>query len=224
MNPRIVYLLGLTLAWLAPTLYAAEPVMFDKTKTYCFGRYLVDIPVEAELKGQGNNYYAASIKSGKGMPDFTARMNAALTKRKNEPGKHGFKYVKSVYPEGGDRQIVVGKADLWGSTAYSIDAFVRMSLQKTGAGQFFYLSEEGLPANDIDAIVDNYRQILAAIRYRGEREIPSEPGFCIANGVIANDGKTPQAENASLAFQLKKNPDVWIRIESNVLFRSQPSL
>jgi len=198
--------------------------MFDKTQTYCFGRYLVDIPLDAELKGQGNAYYATKIHTGFGIAEFNAKVNAALTKRKNEPGKRGFKYVKSVYPEGGDKQIVVGKADLWSTTAYSIDAFVRMSSQKKGAGQFFYLSEEGLPAKDIDAIVANYRNILAAIRYRAPRDIPAEPGFCIENGFIANDGKTPQAERAVLSFALKSHPDVRFSISSDLYFKQEKPL
>jgi hypothetical protein len=198
--------------------------MLDKTQTYCFGRYLVDIPLAAELKGQGNTYYAATINSGRGGSDFTAKVNAALAQRKNESGKHGFKYVKSEFPEGRDRQIIVAKADLWGDSAYSIDAFVRMPSQKKGAGQFFYLSEEGFAGKDIDAIVANYRNILASIRYRSPSEIPTEPGFCIENGFIANDGKTAQVEDASLAFQLKNNPDVWITVSSDVYFKQEKPL
>jgi len=198
--------------------------MFDKTQTYCFGRYLVDIPIGAVQKGQGNTYYATRINSGKGIPDFTTRVNAALTKRKNEPGKHGFKYVKSEFPEGGDKQIIVAKADLWGTSAYSLDAFVKIASQKVGSGHFYYLSGEGFSAKSLDSTIADYRDILATIRYRTPRGIPSEPGFCLENGFIANDGTHPQAEVASLAFRLTDNQDVRIRIESEVRFKPWPSL
>jgi hypothetical protein len=61
MNRYVVSLLGLMLTLLAHHLYAAEPVMLDKIQTYCFGRYLVDIPLAAELKEQGNTYQGATI-------------------------------------------------------------------------------------------------------------------------------------------------------------------
>ncbi|TDR69972.1 T6SS immunity protein Tli4 family protein, partial [Paludibacterium purpuratum] len=219
MNPRIVYLLGLTLTWLAPTLYAAEPVMFDKTKTYCFGRYLVDIPVEAELKGQGNTYQGARIASEKmGTAALQARIDQKIKDLKARTyAASYYQFNKEIKLEK-NGTILLGYDDPFNTPMYSIDTF------KWDWGWAFTTSKGAYDDQQIDSLVSRFSTYLRSLRYRDQRDIPTEPGICIKNGFIANDGKTPQAENASLAFQLKKNPDVWIRIESNVLFRSQPSL
>jgi catechol-2,3-dioxygenase len=55
---------------LAANSWAAEQVMFEKTKTYCFGRYLVDVPNEAELASEGNSYKELKIHSKKRVVKF----------------------------------------------------------------------------------------------------------------------------------------------------------
>ncbi|MDW5416658.1 T6SS immunity protein Tli4 family protein [Iodobacter sp. CM08] len=76
----------------------------------------------------------------------------------------------------------------------------------------------------INEIIDQYKTLINQTRYRAEKEIPKEPGFCFENGFVANDGKISQAEEASLYFVLKNNPYVKIRISSDVYFKQHKPL
>ena len=49
---------------------------------------------------------------------------------------------------------------------------------------------------------------------RHAEEIPNEPGFCIKDGFIADDGKTPQYELAELNCRFKQWPDARVRVYS----------
>jgi hypothetical protein len=196
--------------------------MFDKTRTWCFGRYLVDIPVQTTLESNGNEYYASEINYGEGFPAFRDMVNATLEKLKSD--KDTYKYEKILYPESADRQIIIGKADLYGDIAYSVNAFTMSPRGRPGSGYFFYLSGSAYDEKKLDMVISKYRTILESVRYRHEGEIPVEPGFCFDHGFVATDGKTPVGEDANLAFTLKDYPDVWIRVTSHLIWRPERSL
>jgi len=205
----------------------SEPIMFDKMKTYCFGRYLVDVPLEAEMLEQRNSYVFGTINVGFGVPEYRDLLKKTLEKRKNEQGKRSFKFVRTEYPEEGDRQdrqIIVSMADLYGRNSYGVDAFTLNPKDKPGGGYFFYLLEQSYNEKKIEGIVLDFHNILNNVRYRHESEIPTEPGFCFRDGFVANDGKEPQWEEAVIRFRLKNNPDVIFKIRSDVPFKTFPSV
>jgi hypothetical protein len=131
--------------FLACNSYAAtvEPVMFENTKTYCFGRYLVDVPTEAELKNFGNKYYATAIESGVGREAFKKAVADKSELLKNEKWKGGFKYSSSEFDSSEDQRMLISKANLYGDIAYGIDTFKMASSNKIGAGRYFYTSGKG---------------------------------------------------------------------------------
>jgi hypothetical protein len=188
--------------------------MFDKTRTWCFGRYLVDVPREAELKYQSNNYAVAKINSEFDVRKFRAMVNETLEKRKNV--KDIYEYSRSEYPEDSVRQIIVSMRNLWGHVAYAVDAFTLNPKYKPGSGYFFYLSGTAYPPENIDGVIEKYRNILSSVRYRFEDEIPQEPGFCFESGFVENDGKTSQPEYNNSQFRLKDHPDVLVTVVSSV--------
>jgi hypothetical protein len=198
---------------------AVETKMFEHTNTYCFGRFLVDIPREAALEGQSNEFYTKRIETALGKEEFYEEVKKILNKRKNETGKRGFKFLRNEYPEGGDIQIIVSKADLYGDIVYAIDVFALRKL-----GYYFYFTIEGYNENQIERIVDNWRKILPTLRYRPEYEIPREPGFCFENGFIAMESRQSWNEASSLYFILNEYPDVTIRISSDIMLVSEEPL
>jgi hypothetical protein len=203
-----------------PLAHAVEAMMFEYTDTYCFGRFLVDVPREAELRGQDNQFYAKRIDVGRGKEAFQAKIEEALNKRKNETGKRGFKLVRNEYPESVINQIIVSKADLYGDILYLMDVF---ALRRPG--YYFHFTAGPYDGERIEKIVAVYRDlVLPALRHRPEYEIPREPGFCFENGFIAVEGERGENESASLAFRLKDYPDVWIRIRSMVYFAPEKPL
>ena len=199
----------------------AEVHMFEHTKTYCFGRFLVKIPTEAKLENQWNEYYAKRIDIGRGKEEFQEKVKEMLEKRKNKTGKRGFKYVRSEYPEGGNDQIIIGKADLYGEDGYSMDVFAWRK-----GGYYFYFTDAGpYDAEWIEKNVAVYRDIaLPNLRYRPDYDIPKEPGFCFKDGFIAGESKQGWSEESGLYFKLKDYPDVQIRVSSMVFFASEPGI
>ncbi|WP_141111229.1 T6SS immunity protein Tli4 family protein [Chromobacterium haemolyticum] len=215
---RLALLLALLMT--SPALYAAENKMFDKMKTYCFGRYLVDIPHEAELKGQGNKYIAASIKTEKisreAMLKLAEKKELTL---KNEDDKYEDQFAETRFSNSPDKRLVLAKSEPFGRLIYSLDAYKFL-----GNGYTALSSVRALNKKNIQETLSEHEAYLQGIRYRSDRDIPKEAGFCIANGFVSNDGKSPQFEMASITFALKNNPDVWFSIDSFTLSKPEPSL
>ncbi|MCL2591690.1 MAG: T6SS immunity protein Tli4 family protein, partial [Betaproteobacteria bacterium] len=172
------------------------------------------MPVEVEAIGWDNSYNLGTIEVGFGVPKYREMLDATLKKLKNKEDR--YEYVKSEYPEGGDKQIIISRVDLFGDMSYAVDAFTLNPKYIPGAGYFFYLSGKSYDENRMDEIISRYKAVLSNIRYRPDSEIPTEPGFCFKDGFIANDGKVSQGEMVEVRFKLKSNPDVVIEISSDV--------
>jgi len=205
-----------------PALSPSELAMFEPMKTYCFGRYQVDIPAKAVLEANGNSFLLGKINTGFGVPTYRELLKETLEKLKNKEDR--YEYVKSEYPEDSYKQIIIRRVDLFGEMSYGVDAFTLNPRGIPGGGYFFYLSEGSYDENRMDEIVSDYRKILNSVRYRPDSEIPKEPGFCFVDGFVADDGKTSQNEESNLAFKLKDYPDVWVRIESVTYHVKEKSL
>ncbi|MDR3086338.1 MAG: hypothetical protein LBU45_00045 [Azoarcus sp.] len=199
-----------------------ESAMFDKTETYCFGRFLVDIPKEAELKYQDNDYTGVKINAEFDVRKFRPKINETLEKRKKGEGL--FNYIRSEYPDDANKQLIVSSADLWGDISYAIDAFTLNPEHKPGSGYFFFFSGDSYDIEKLEKVISIYHTILSSVRYRSEHEIPKEPGFCFKDGCVENDGETSQNEDAELQFRLKDYPDVWISVSSAVLWVEEKQL
>ncbi|AZN37452.1 T6SS immunity protein Tli4 family protein [Iodobacter ciconiae] len=200
--------------------YAAEQAMFERTKTYCFGRYLVDMPNEAELAGEGNSYKELQIKSKKMSSElFEKTIKEQEGILKNEKNTRSYKYVETRFAGNKNQRMIVSSRFAFNDKAFGIDTYKR-----TTNGYSFITSDRSFDDVRINDILNGYEQYLNQVRYRPQNEIPKEPGFCFENGFVANDGKTQQVEAASLYFVLKNHPYVKIRIESNVYFKQEQSL
>ncbi|WP_233702284.1 T6SS immunity protein Tli4 family protein [Iodobacter ciconiae] len=212
---------SISLLALAANSYAAEQTMFEKTKTYCFGRYLVNVPNEAELKNEGNGYLSSSgIKT---LKTTKADINKLITLKEfeltNEKDKKDYILSESQFKNNDQQRMIISSATRYGSTAYGIDTFKYLD-----QGYAATTSDRSYGAQYIKSVITEFEDYLNQVRYRPQNEIPKEPGFCFENGFVANDGKTQQVEAASLYFVLKNHPYVKIRIESNVYFKQEQSL
>ncbi|MDR2093314.1 MAG: hypothetical protein LBP58_08395 [Azoarcus sp.] len=219
--PHMPCLLAFLTFFACSISHASEATMFEYADTYCFGRFLVNVPREAVLDGQWHDYYAEPFKIGRGKEEFHAKVKAMLEKRKNITHEYEDHYERSEYPDNSNNQIIVSKhKSIMGDMSYALDVFALRKL-----GYYFYFTAEARSERQIERAVRNYRDIiLPALRYRPDYEIPKEPGFCFGSGFIAGEGTPGWAEEADLAFHLKDNPDVKISIGSMVYRRPEPSL
>ncbi|AMC36614.1 hypothetical protein VN23_19470 [Janthinobacterium sp. B9-8] len=194
--------------------------MFEKTKTYCFGRYLVDVPNEAELASEGNSYKELKIQSKKTSSEiFEKIIKEQEELLKNEKNVRSYKYVETRFAGNKNQRMIVSSRFAFNDKAFGIDTY-----KKVTNGYSFITSDRSFDDVRIKEILAGYEQYLNQVRYRSQSEIPKEPGFCFENGFVANDGKAQQAEAASLYFVLKNHPYVKIRISSDVYFKKYKTL
>lgn len=209
----------LLLTGLALDAYASEPNMFDHMKTYCFGRYLVDIPVQAKLINAGNKYGNAAIEARRlSLEEFNALVDKRISGLKAKDPALGIYRYDSEIKLAERARILLSKEEAFGSLLHRIDSF------KLDNGIAFLVVDDPYEADEIGEAIERQKQYLSNVRHRQPDEIPREPGFCFGEGFVANDGNSRQAERATLAFEMDNNRDVWIDLSSDVYFRQEKSL
>ena len=186
--------------------------MMNDTKTYCFGRFLIDLPKAAEVNGQAYEFMFGKIETErflKGAEAFAQKMKereADLRAGKHEdkfklvdvrstrlPNAQIFKITKKLIGAGGDS---------FGFEAYLFNGRVLFSMKETAYDE-----------DKIDSVLQRLEtRLLPNLQYRPTDKIPTEPGFCIENGFIADDGKTAQYEKAEISFKFKQWPDVSVSV------------
>lgn len=182
----------------------------SETKTYCVGRFLVDAPKDAEINGQGYEFMFGRIESeraGIDAKNFSARMEKREEELRAGKQKDKFKLTEVLSPSSDSRIFKLSRAfDLFpndppstGLEAYRLSHGTVFSMAATGFDQSF------------PQLVDRLKSvILPAVRFRQPEEIPAEPGFCIKDGFIADDGSKDQAEYGQIGFRFKAWPDVLV--------------
>ncbi len=181
-------------------------MLFEKTKTICFGHFLVQIPSTATLV-----YGPTEVDGEIFFYEGQAReLEKHLTKRLNEIEKERRFLLKRDIPklplfgnvlEGGTpgQKISFGSKD---QINYAIDSFI--PIKNDLFIHEFYIAPE-----------ENYTQvnILAKqLRLRKQDEIPEEPGMCIEGGFISG---THTYERATIGIRIKEFPDVHISIDAH---------
>jgi hypothetical protein len=233
---KMKYLLGgLSLALLCACnlpMSNSASALSGEMNTFCFGRHLIDIPVEAEPVIYGDRLGAVKIVAIKGdAAAFHKMVQETLAERNRKDGAEEvsedesqteenwlrrYRLIKSVFPPAETKQIIVSRTPEQQSSNtadYLAEAFV-----KPEGDYFFYLQTElqTYEAEDkevVDMLVAAYRDLLPAIRYRLDEELPSEPGVCISHGFIADDGdQIRETQGTEAVFILKKHPDVKIQL------------
>jgi len=182
----------------------------SETKTYCIGRFLIDVPKEAEINGQGYEFMFGRINSEKTNADEKEFM-VQMEKRKAElaAGKHEkeFKLIETLSPSNDIRIFTLSRTyDLFPDDPPSTG----LEAYRLSHGTLFSMAATGFN-NKFPQIVDQLRTtVLPAIRTRQPDEIPTEPGFCIENGFIADDGSNNRFEEAQIGFLFKAHPGLLI--------------
>jgi hypothetical protein len=204
------------------TCYAKGPVMSD-TNTYCIGRFLVDVPKDAQINGQAYQYLYGRIDSEHSaaaqdeLATDVTKKESALKRVKADQGYS----LDSTVSAGADSKIVISKSEPFGRVHYAFDAF------RADANTVF--SMQASPFND--AIFKNEvlptlkTQLLPNLRARAAGEIPSRPGFCLKDGFIANSGSAAQFEDAGISFKFAQWPGVLVSVRTMTITKTgEPSL
>jgi hypothetical protein len=194
--------------------------MTEKTKTICVGRYLVDVPSEAEVRLSGERISGFAIDT---VEESDAAFHKRIAAREVEIAEH--RADQDGNGEGGmiearDLHIpgLVGRSFVYGrSRGYMMNGDRRVDMESVSIevhahmrGLSFSLSA----TSKQESGVREAEALLARLQMRGEEEIPAVPGFCIWRGVFAEPLPENKNEHVILHLGLPGHPDMGLALSS----------
>jgi hypothetical protein len=203
--------------WKTPNMTTLTPrlqPMFEKTKTICFGRFMIDVPASATV-AWGNTIVPLTVSS---YPNGADEVKALAKKFIDELKSQKAIYLNDVpllisidnvsQPEG---QIVTG-----------YEGFQAIGELKING--YFRLNNDGVAINarplieDKDGTIADIKSMARRLRQRAENEVPTEPGNCIENAFLPDspdDEKNHPGELIGIGFRLKEFPDAHFSIQTH---------
>jgi hypothetical protein len=183
--------------------------------TYCLGRFLIDLPSDAEIMAQTAEYRGDKIKverqtSDKAFQQMIADKENKLreTKHKTEPSL--LRHVS--HGDAGNSAFLVYRETPTSRALYDTEIY------KWTHGYQYIIRSYASP-DKVDLASDIANRALSELRYRDPKEIPTEPGFCIERGFFAGEPAMPHYEYAYVHFRLKEHPDVIVTVTTRLVMK-----
>lgn len=204
------------------TLSSRLEPLFERTRTVCFGRFLIQVPSTAVVV-YGPAEVETPIRYFEGQSDKVAEhLSARLAEIENErqlllktdiPRLPLFGKVIDGVKAG--QKIVFGSKDRVG---YAVHSFIPVGKD------LFVQYIDSIPPDE--EIASTFNAIASQLRPRAQDEIPAEPGSCIEGGFIPLE---KEYERATVGIRLQEFPDVHISVDvhknqESLADRSSPSL
>jgi hypothetical protein len=195
-------------------------INLEKTKTYCIGRYVVDIPAEANPLERYDQYdsFIIKVKENATPQDF----DAAIQKVKKEYSEDDWFITEDLQIqkiEGRLTKTLKGKKSKKEGRPFSVFGFV---LDK----RTLFLIEGG--HSDMPKWTEKSNEamqhLIKNLRYRPEHEIPQENGQCIYQGFIKDNDQKFRHSKQTLAFDFKNYPTVVLRFDAETNSRETAQL
>jgi len=200
--------------WKTPHMTALTPrlqAVFQKTKTVCFGRFMVDLPSSATVAwGETDVSLGISV-----LPNGVAEVENLAQKFIDELNSEKainhddvplLLSVEHVPQHEG--KVVIGYEDFQAINGLKINGYFR-------------LNNDGIVINarplrsDRDRTVSLIKSIARRLKQRSENDIPIEPGNCIEHAFLPDNpspGEEAPAELIRIGFRLKEFPDTHLSI------------
>jgi hypothetical protein len=180
--------------------------IFAKTKKFCFGRFIIDIPEESSvIYGSIQLDGELSFFRGKArdIQFLVSRQLEEIAKEKDyipDCQINNFpllgKKIDGVVP---GQKIVFGAKS---SIGYSIYSYIPI-----GEDLFVHYSPYVPPEHDEIPIINS---VATHLRARSEQEVPADAGICVEGGFLSLQ---PQYENIQIGLIFKELPDVRFSID-----------
>ncbi len=200
--------------WKTPNMTAPTPrlqVMFEKTKTVCFGRFMVDVPASATVA-----WGEVAVPLGVNVyPNGTAEVKTLAQKFIDELmsdkaiNQNDVPLLISVHdvdqPEG---KIVVGYEDFQAINGLKINGYFRLN------NDGVVIDSRPLRPRK-DQVIADITSIARRLQQHAENEIPAEPGNCIEHAFLPDSAaprEEPPEEIIRIGFRLKEFPDTHLSI------------
>lgn len=190
------------------TCMAGESNM-NESKTYCVGRYLVDVPANMTLSAQMGEYMFGPVQTNTRYPSLEAFQKRMLSREaglKKAKDKSDLKFDRAI-DVGDASKILLKSTVLYGTKIEGFEAY------KWIGGRTFFMDIEAIDSKKYaDVIAKLQTKLLPSLLDRQPDEIPKRSGFCIRDGFFADNGQSPQHEIASATFELSNSPGLLIHI------------
>lgn len=202
--------------WKKPNMTSLTPRLqpiFEKTKTICFGRFMVDVPASAVVAwGQTIVPLTVSIYPN-GADEVKNMAETFITELKSEKAIY-LNHIPLlisiddiVRPEG---KIVTGYQGFESIADLKINGYFKMNNDGViiNARPLKHLKDE---------TIADIKSIARRLTQRSETEVPTEPGNCIESAFLPDspdDEKNHPGEMIEIGFRLKEFPDAHFSIET----------
>ncbi|KQV59302.1 T6SS immunity protein Tli4 family protein [Duganella sp. Root336D2] len=187
--------------------------MMDTTKkdswtTHCIGRFLIDLPAEADYVGGSYDYAFATLeRKPMGFDEFNQEVSSFEKRLKDTKHKSGSSLLlKSTAPDENTRVFGYWDSD-YQHIAVDIAAYRWLSGQR-------YLLHKGADPGRMENAVVRMGTMVSKLQARG-LDAPSVPGFCVEQAVFA-DGGTSGNESLNIRFRLKQHRDIVVDLSTNL--------
>jgi hypothetical protein len=185
--------------------------MFDKTKSICFGRFIIDVPESANVAWGDSSIpltveiYPQGIKEMKNLAQEFIDVLKSETAIYHNDVPLLLSVEDMVVPAG---KIITGYEDF-------------ESVNDLGIRAYFNLNDDGIVIkarplrNEADETVALIKGMARRLRSRDESEKPVEPGNCIENAFMPdrpNPTEEDFLEHVRIGFRLREFPDAHLSI------------
>jgi hypothetical protein len=185
--------------------------VFEKTKTVCFGRFMIDVPASATVSwGEADVSLGVSVYP-KGIDEVNAEAKKFIDELKSEKAINRSNEPLLVSVEDVDNpqgKIVTGYDGFEAINEFKINGYFKLN------DDAFVINARPLGEQKDESVAD-IKDISRRLRWRAKDEVPTEPGNCIDHAFLS-DKKNPTEddllEHVRVGFRLKEFPDVHLSI------------
>lgn len=197
-----------------PNMTALTPrlqPLFEKTKTVCFGRFMVDVPASATIVWGGTDVPLGVTIYRDGVDEVKGLAQKFVDELKSE---------KAIYLNNIPLLISVDETrQPEGKIVTGYEGFEAMAELKISG--FFRLNNDGviIDARPLkrqkDEVIADIKSMARRLRQRADDEAPAEPGNCIEHFFLSDKQNPTQddlMEHIRIGFRLKEFPDAHFSI------------
>jgi hypothetical protein len=181
--------------------------LFSKTKLVCFGRYALEIPVEAQLVWGSASFPSEVEVFPGGLDANKQRIEDDIAKLKEDD-----KTVEITYNHPGPIENSWQIRYYPGKNAKSVGLyFFNTYINK---GELTFVLSGSLKGQTEEAAAARQAMRAKSLRLRTPDEIPAEPGYCIEHGFMSGTSYKDQ-EMVNVGIVIPSLPDVSFSVSSN---------
>lgn len=204
--------------------------MTEKMKSVCVGRYLVDVPVEAEIGFSGSmldGFDIVTIEEDEAaFRERIAAREAEIESRPADPATN----TEAGMLEKRDLRIpnMIGRTFIYGrSRGYMMDGDRRVNQESVSVESHAHINGVSFSLSAHPAEEGSAREaeaLLARVQLRDVDEIPKVQGFCVTRAVFVDPLPAHTNEHIVMHLGLPEHPDLGLNLASIAGARPGPGL